>query len=103
MPTSYVKMCEDYAEAPTWANICAAIFAWLTLAGFVVIPGAFTSFSQSEMIGETVSGRLFQHVIARAPILYVAIALCILGSSGTAWLWWARRGNYLWVSRHIFQ
>jgi len=44
-------------------NILAALFSWLTLAGYVVIPGTFTSLRDSEKLGNSESGRVVQNAV----------------------------------------
>ncbi|KAJ2905527.1 hypothetical protein MKZ38_005171 [Zalerion maritima] len=41
--TAYVSMPLDQDAVPKWYMILAALFSWLLLAGYVILPGAFTA------------------------------------------------------------
>jgi hypothetical protein len=102
MSDRYTKMCVDANDIPRSSNWFTGFCSWLTLAGFVFFPGTFTSLSKSQEVAETEAGRDLQKAIINVPLLYVAGFCCLLGASGTIWMWWKWRDNYIWLSRMIF-
>jgi hypothetical protein len=95
--TTYTQL-KEANEAPLWDNFWAGL---LTLAGYVVFPGAFTSLKTSKTLASN-AGRVVQHAVKRMPIFIIAAACCGIGTLGTGWLWWIWRQNAVWLVRHIF-
>lgn len=60
IPTPYMKMCTQANRVPSIYNILAALSSWLTLAGFVVLPGTFTSLKHSTTLSSSKGGELFK-------------------------------------------
>jgi len=100
--TSYMAKAAQATQAPTWDNIRAALFSWLTLAGYVVFPGTFTSLKNSETLASNSSGKVIQDAVRNVPLLPIAILCCIIGTTGTSWLWWIWRDNAIWLVTHLF-
>jgi hypothetical protein len=101
-PTPYMAKSIQANEAPVWDNFRAAIFSWLTLAGYVVFPGTFTSLRNSQSLANNNSGKIIQDAVKNLPLLPIAILCCIIGTTGTSWLWWIWRNNAVWLVTHIF-
>lgn len=97
------QMAREYIDIPRRQSLTAAISCWFTMAGFLVIPGTFTSLTHSKKIGETETGRQFQSVMANTPLLPFALAWCFFGTVGTLYMWYQWRRNYISLSREIFQ
>jgi len=76
-------------------NGTAAFFSWILLAGFVVLPGAFT-YLQAHGIGVEAFD-LVQHT---GP-LCLSLVSCALGMLGTGFLCWKFRRNNLWRLQHV--
>ena len=89
-------------EAPWLDNLLAAIFSWITLAGFIILPGTFTSLETSDRLGNTTGGKLVQDAVKNIPILVVGVGFCVLGTIGSLRLWQKWRQNYIWLMMHIF-
>jgi hypothetical protein len=70
-------------KIPTLHNILAGAFAWLLLAGFVVIPGTFTSIVNSRTLqtGAGKAGKAVVKTVQNLPLLGVAGACCLIGVS----------------------
>jgi hypothetical protein len=93
---------EEKREAPKLDNLFAAIFSWLTLAGFIVLPGTFTSLAKSESLGDSKGGIVVQDAVRNIPLLAVAVVCCLAGTIGSCWFWWKWRQNYVWLVARIF-
>jgi hypothetical protein len=100
--TPYMRMSLQADEISSKHNILAALFSWLTLAGYVVIPGTFTSLRDSETLGESKGGKVVQNAVQNVSLPVLAGVLCGVGITGTCWLWLIYRYNYVWLLRHIF-
>jgi hypothetical protein len=100
--TPYMIMSIQANEARPWYNVCAGVCAWLTLAGYVVLPSTFTSLQRSGSLNGTKEGRIIQSTVRNLPLLPLASISCLVGISGTSWLWWKWRRNYGWLLGRIF-
>lgn len=88
--TQYVKMLKDEAQMETGYNIRVSAANWALLAGYLVIPGTFTSLQKSSQVEEALSnnkaGRVVMHTIQNPPLLVISclffvgaiIAMCFL-------------------------
>ncbi|CAG8893548.1 unnamed protein product [Penicillium nalgiovense] len=87
--TSYVRMLREEAEMDMRFSITVGAANWALLAGYLVIPGTFTSLQTSNQ---------------NPPLLAIA---CLLFASGIAALMWLMhfpnlRGNYPWLINKVF-
>jgi len=96
-------------EIPRLHNILAAAFTWILLAGFIVFPGTFTSFQNSETFKQAASNsdhnaieHTILHDVSHLGLLWVAGGCCIFGTLGMCILWFRWRQNYLWLINRIF-
>ena len=102
--TRYMEMLLHLDRIPRLHNVLAAVFTWILLAGFLVIPGTslfgggagsrltspgtFTSFKNSETFKNADSGEssAIEAVIARSiahiGLLWVSGACCLIGALG---------------------
>ena len=99
----YMNMLLQLDEIPWWHNILASLCTWLLLAGYVVLPGAFTSIRNSQVLSEE-AGAAGKAVVKAAqawPVLLVASICCALGVAGMTWLWYRWRRNYVWLLNKI--
>jgi hypothetical protein len=101
METPYMAKSTQANQAPTWDNIRAAFFSWLTLAGYVVFPGTFTSLKTSQTLASSTGGRIIQYTLKKG-LLAIAGACCLFGTVGTSWLWYKWRNNAIWLVGNIF-
>jgi hypothetical protein len=102
MQTPYMVMSLQANEAPRLDNLLAAVYSWITLAGFIVLPGTFTSLGNSESLGDIKGGKLVQDAVHNIPLLPLAGICCLVGTIGSCWLWWKWRKNYVWLVGRIF-
>ncbi|OGE46434.1 hypothetical protein PENARI_c265G03376, partial [Penicillium arizonense] len=88
--------------------ITVGVANWALLAGYLVVPGTFTSLQTSSQVEKTLqtnkAGRTALHMIQNPPLLAIA---CFLFVSGTAALMWLMhvpklRGNYPWLINKVF-
>ena len=106
--TRYMEMLLHLDEIPRISNISASLFTWIILAGFLVVPGTFTTFKESEAFrnadddNSNEVAHSIVHSIANIGLLWVSGAFCVIGTVGCAWLWFRWRQNYVWLINRIF-
>ncbi|KAJ6103455.1 hypothetical protein N7486_005882 [Penicillium sp. IBT 16267x] len=76
------------------------------LAGYLVVPGTFTSLQKSNTVHNGLSdneaGRLVLNTIQNPPLLALACIFFVVGLIVTGWLYYEYRGNYIWLTNRIF-
>ncbi|CAG8069351.1 unnamed protein product, partial [Penicillium nalgiovense] len=96
------------AEMDMRFSITVGAANWALLAGYLVVPGTFTSLQTSNQVEKTLqankAGRTVLHMIQNPPLLAIA---CLLFVSGIAALTWLMqfpklRGNYPWLINKVF-
>jgi hypothetical protein len=102
MQTPYMVMCIQADQARRRYTISAAVFTWLILAGYLVIPNTFTSLQSSKVLSGSKGGKIIQSTVQNVQLLPFAGALCLIGTVGISWLWSRWRTNYVWLIRNIF-
>jgi len=106
--TRYMEMLLHLDRIPSLHNVLASLFTWILLAGFLVVPGTFTSFKNSDVFknaDEDDSNKIAHaivHSIANIGLLWLAGTFCLIGGLGCFWLWWRWRANYVWLINKIF-
>ena len=104
--TAYTRMLLEIDTIPTSHNFLAAFSAWILLAGFLIVPGTFTSIQTSQTLQQAakdnvIAGKILD-TVKHASLLWTACGCCGVGVSGLLWLWWRWRGNYVWLINKIF-
>ncbi|KAH7111109.1 hypothetical protein B0J11DRAFT_447671 [Dendryphion nanum] len=102
MQTPYMVMSIKANQAQQRYNIFAGLFAWLTLAGYVVFPNTFTSLRSSDSLSGSKGGQIIQETVRNVQLLPLAGLSCLIGIAGICWLWWRWRRNYVWLIARIF-
>lgn len=99
----YVEMLLQLDKIPKLYNLLASAFTWLLLAGYIALPGTFTSISNSRKLadGAGTAGKLLVRAVQNVPLLVVAALCCAVGAGGMLWLWWSLQGNYVWLISRI--
>ncbi|OQD91867.1 hypothetical protein PENSOL_c047G06586 [Penicillium solitum] len=101
-------MLREEAQMDMRFSITVGAANWALLAGYLVIPGTFTSLQTSNQVEKTLqtnsAGRAVLHMIQNPPLLAIA---CLLFVSGIAALMWLMhfpklRGNYPWLINKVF-
>jgi len=93
------KMILDCEEVDWVYNLQAGVATYTLLAGYLVLPAAFTSLakSENEMISKSVD--LIEEDIG---LVWLACVLCALSSLWLLWLWFKLQHNYVWLQTRIF-
>ena len=100
--TRYMVMCTQSNQARKRYTIGAALFSWLILAGYLVLPNTFTSLQSSKTLSESKGGQLLQSTVHNVKLLPFAGVLCLIGVAGISRLWYKWRRNYVWLITYIF-
>jgi hypothetical protein len=79
-------------------DVVAYAATWILLAGFVMLPGTFTSTSTEDRIAIEAVQAAFQNV----SLMTTAAICCSVGVAGMCGLWWRQRRNYYWLGNRIF-
>jgi len=112
-PTRYMEMLLHLDEIPRLYNILASLGTWIILAGFLVVPGTFTTFKESKAFQEadnadggddagTEVTHAIVHSIANIGLLWLSGSFCVAGTLVCLWLWLRWRHNYVWLINKIF-
>ncbi|KAJ7678141.1 hypothetical protein DFH06DRAFT_1316920 [Mycena polygramma] len=98
--TRYMNMLLALDGIPRLHNLLAAFFTWILLAGFVLLPGTFTSLRGTSVDNENEKAVIdaVQHV----PLFVIAFVCSGVGVLGMLWLWWRWNQNYIWLNNRIF-
>jgi hypothetical protein len=104
--TLYTKMLKEEARMDWRFNLCANAANWVLLAGYVIIPGTFTSLKRSSEVQDALqkngAGRVVLKTIQNPPLLVIAFLFLITGSAMLGWLWVKFKNNYPWLINKIF-
>jgi hypothetical protein len=95
-------MCVQANQVRRLHEFSALIFAWITLAGYVVLPSTFTSIKNASSLDNIVGGKMVQEVVQNVELLKLALALCCIGTAGNCFLWYQWHDNYVWLNSRIF-
>jgi hypothetical protein len=89
-----------FEDVPRTHNLLSGLFTWILLAGFVVLPGTFSTLEGIQ----SKSGEFEKvlHTIRNLPLLIIAFGCCGLGACGMCMLWWRWSHNYVWLLNSIF-
>ncbi|KAJ5267268.1 hypothetical protein N7478_010076 [Penicillium angulare] len=84
--TAYANMLRDEAQMEMRYNIAVSAANWALLAGYLVIPGTFTSLQNSSQIEETLSGnkagQAVLNTIQNPPLLAIAFLFFVGAITG---------------------
>ncbi|KAJ5120838.1 uncharacterized protein N7515_010226 [Penicillium bovifimosum] len=104
--SSYVRMIVEADEIAWQDNILASAAHWILLAGYLVVPGTFTSLQKSDTIhtglAQNEAGEWILNTIQNPPLLATACVLFVSGLTIMGWLFREYRGNYIWLINRIF-
>jgi hypothetical protein len=97
LQTRYTKMLIEVDRIPLIHTVLAAFFQWLLLAGYLVVPGTFTSLESSNTLNH--SSSVVIRTIQNPPLVAISCVFLVIGASGMSWLAWIRRNNYIWLGK----
>ncbi|CAI7615478.1 unnamed protein product [Penicillium pancosmium] len=104
--TRYIRMIVEADEVPWQYNMLASAAHWILLAGYLVVPGTFTSLQKSDTVSKdfmaSEAGEIILDKIQNPPLLAIACFLFVTGLIIMAWLYWDHRDNYIWLINRIF-
>ena len=108
--TRYMQMLLHLDRIPRVYNFLAGLFTWILLASFLIIPGTFTSFKDSDAFKNIQDNDDKSNAVARAildsaanvGLLWLSGAFCMIGGTGCLVLWARWRKNYVWLVNKIF-
>ena len=108
--TKYMQMLLHLDRIPRVYNFLSGLFTWILLASFLIIPGTFTSFKNSDMFkgiqdDEDKSNAVAKAIIdsaANVGLLWLSVAFCGIGGTGCLFLWFRWRKNYVWIVNKVF-
>jgi uncharacterized membrane protein len=101
-------MLREEAEMDISFNITVGVANWALLAGYLVIPGTFTSLQTSNQVERVLqankAGRTVLHTIQNPPLLGIACLLLVGSIAALMWLMHfpKLRGNYPWLINKLF-
>lgn len=108
--TRYMQMLLHLDRIPRVYNFLAGLFTWILLASFLIIPGTFTSFKNSDMFKDIQDNEDKSNAVAKVildsaanvGLLWLSGAFCIIGGTGCLFLWCRWRKNYVWLVNKVF-
>ncbi|OGM39399.1 hypothetical protein ABOM_012135 [Aspergillus bombycis] len=87
-------------------NVAASAAHWVLLAGYLVVPGTFTSLEKSDEVKATLegnrAGEAILGTIQNPPLLVISCLSFAAGVLLFIWLGWEMRYNYIWLVSRIF-
>lgn len=105
LDTRYVRMIVASDEVPWEVNVLASAANWILLAGYLVIPGTFTSMSNSSALQNTLqgsnAGEAVLKTVQNPPILVIGCLFFAIGSAISALLYWLHPTNYIWLINRL--
>jgi hypothetical protein len=106
LETRYVRMIVESNEIPWKFNALASAANWILLAGYLVVPGTFTSLQKSDTLSDdlakNVAGNVLLNTIQNPPLLAISCLFFVLGSVLIGWLFSEYKGNYIWLINRLF-
>ncbi|KAJ5639158.1 uncharacterized protein N7484_007020 [Penicillium longicatenatum] len=104
--TRYVRMVVASDQVPWELNVLASAAHWILLAGYLVIPGTFTSLSKSSTVqselGTTDAGEALLKTVQNPPILVIGCIFFVIGTGISLLLYRINRENYIWLINRLF-
>ncbi|EDP47926.1 conserved hypothetical protein [Aspergillus fumigatus A1163] len=104
--TEYVRMLLELQDIHWLYNFMASLAAWMLLAGYLVIPGTFTSLQKSDTITNKVAQNEAEKAVLKTiqnpPLVAIAWVLLSIGVATMSFLFYRWRRNYLWLISRLF-
>ncbi|GFG16466.1 conserved hypothetical protein [Aspergillus lentulus] len=104
--TEYVRMLLELQDIHWLYNFMASLAAWMLLAGYLVIPGTFTSLQRSDTItnkmAQNDADKAVLKTIQNPPLVAIAWVLLSIGVATMSFLFYRWRRNYLWLISRLF-
>ena len=99
-----------WADASWWSSLVLKPSCWVcTLGAPCWVSGYsrhiyFTQKSDAleKSLDKTEAGKAILNTIQNRPLVAIAVFLFVLGAVLTAWLFWERKDNYIWLINRLF-
>lgn len=88
-------------KIPRLYNLLAGFFTWLLLAGYLFLPGTFTSIRNSRVLADGKVGKVAGRALQNRSLLGIAATCCVLAALGMCWLGSMWPKNYVWLLNRI--
>ncbi|KAJ5642303.1 hypothetical protein N7490_006303 [Penicillium lividum] len=102
----YTKLLKEEAQMNWTYNLYASAANWALLAGYLVVPGTFTSLKDSDEVKKALqgnyAGRVVLSTIQNPPLLVIACLFLAAGAITLAWLFIRFKYSYPWLISRIF-
>ncbi|OGM39147.1 hypothetical protein ABOM_012222 [Aspergillus bombycis] len=104
--TQYESMLRELADIHWSFNFLSGSAGWILLAGYLVIPGTFTTLQASDTmkngLPQNNAERAILNTIQNPPLVGIACSLLAIGAGLTASLFLRWKHNYLWLINRLF-
>ncbi|PWY96005.1 hypothetical protein BO94DRAFT_552807 [Aspergillus sclerotioniger CBS 115572] len=105
--TRYMQMLLELDYIPWFYSVLAGAGHWVLLAGYLVVPGTFTSLQEkTKDLDEVLTKDSVEESVIKAirnpPLLGISCSCLALGVTLMLWLSWERRNNYIWLVNKLF-
>ncbi|KAL4927718.1 uncharacterized protein BDV17DRAFT_299032 [Aspergillus undulatus] len=104
--TEYVRMLLELQDIHWGYNALAGFAGWTLLAGYLVIPGTFTSLQNSDSLQDKAAqdnvGSAVLKTIQNPPLVGIAWTFLGVGAGTMGLLFHKWRHNYLWLINRLF-
>ncbi|KAL4740388.1 hypothetical protein BDV11DRAFT_204309 [Aspergillus similis] len=104
--TEYVCMLLQLQNIHWAYNFAASLANWVLLAGYLVVPGTFTSLQKSESIANSLpqnnAEKAILETIQNPPLVAIAWSFLGIGVGIMSVLFYRWRQNYLWLINRLF-
>ncbi|KAL4745465.1 hypothetical protein BDW72DRAFT_208186 [Aspergillus terricola var. indicus] len=104
--TEYVCMLLELQDIHWVYNFAASLANWVLLAGYLVVPGTFTSLQKSDSITDKLSQnnaeKAILETIQNPPLVAIAWSFLGIGIGIMSVLFYRWRRNYLWLINRLF-
>lgn len=102
----YTRMLKEEAQMHWKYNFYANAANWILLAGYLVVPGTFTSLNKSNEVERALqsndAGRAVLKTLKNPPLLAIACLFLVVGATTLGYLSIMFRKTYSWLINRIF-
>ncbi|KAA8642350.1 hypothetical protein EYZ11_012327 [Aspergillus tanneri] len=104
--TTYMQMLLELQDIHWVYNLLSSFAGWILLAGFIVIPGTFTTLQESSSLGENLTKndaeKAVLDTIQNPPLVAIAWSFLGIGAGIILFLFQKWRHNYIWLINRLF-
>jgi hypothetical protein len=104
--TEYMLMVLELENIHWCYNFLSSFASWVLLAGYLVIPGTFTTLQKSENLKSGLqddrAGKAILSTIQNPPLVAIACSFLSIGASIMVYLFFRWRHNYFWLINRLF-